>query len=178
MVEKSSPKRFSHSKAPSVLHNYQEYSFEKLNLLFMQGEVPTFDQVAGETAGAIILCPQCNSVSKIMAAAFFDNPLSRWAGKIFVSPYDEDKSGRAINRYGNRLAPHRYPMLSRLVPATCDRKPCVRLNYIFPWSTFGAFDEFRKVEDGVFVGKTYQKLPFTKTAMLTAHFVLCALGKS
>jgi hypothetical protein len=144
----------------------------------MEGKTPTFEDVAGETAGVIILCPQCGRFSKFLATVFFNSPFSRWTGKIFVRPFEKDKTGKAVNRYRGRLAPRRYLMLTSMVQATCDHKPCVKLTYTFPWSTFGAHDEFRKVEDGIFLGQTYQKLPFSKADMLIAYFVLCALRTS
>lgn len=175
MVEMLSLKRFSHAEAQSILLNYQKYSSENLNRLFLEGKTPTFEDIAGETAGVIITCPQCGWFSKFLATVFFNSPFSRWTGKIFVRPFEKDKTGKAVNRYSSRFAPRRYPMLTSLVKATCDQKPCVKLTYTFPWSMFGARDEFRKVEDGVFLGQTYQKLPFSKAAKLVAHFVLCPL---
>jgi hypothetical protein len=171
-------KRFSQIEARTILLNYQKYSFENLNRLFMESITPTYEEIAGETAGVTVLCPRCGWFCKFLATVFFNCSFSRWKGKIFISPFGKDQAGKVVNQYGNRLAPRRFIMLSSIVPATSDHKSCVKLTYTFPWSTFRTYDEIRKVEDGVFLGQTYQKLPFAKKYELIAYFILCALKTS
>jgi hypothetical protein len=171
-------KRFSQIEAQAILLNYQKYSCENLDRLFTESITPTYEEIAGETAGATVLCPRCGWFTKFLATVLFNCSFSRWKGKIFTSPFEKDQAGKVLNLYGNRLAPRRFIMLSSIVPATYDHKSCVKLTYTFPWSTFRAYDEIRKVEDGVFLGQTYQKLPFAKKYELKAYFILCALQTS
>ena len=178
MAEIPLVKRFSHIEAQTILLKYQKYSFENLNRLFVESITPTYEEIAGETAGVIVLCPRCGWFTKFLATVLFDCSFSRWNGKIFISPFEMDQAGKVLNLYGNRLAPRRFIMLSSIVPATSDNKSCLRLTYAFPWSAFRAYDEIRKVEDGVFLGQTYQKLPFAKKYELKAYFILCALKGS
>lgn len=178
MAEIPLVKRFSQIEAQTILLNYQKYSFENLNRLFVESITPTYEEIAGETAGVTVLCPRCGWFTKFLATVLFDCSFSRWKGKIFISPFERDQAGKVLNLYGNKLAPRRFIMLSSIVPATSDHKSCVKLTYTFPWSTFRAYDEIRKVEDGVFLGQTYQKLPFAKKYELKAYFILCALKTS
>jgi hypothetical protein len=178
MAETPLVKRFSRIEAQTILLNYKNFPFERLNQLFMESITPTYEEIAGETAGVIVLCPKCGWSTKFLATVLFNCSCSRWKGKIFISPFEKDQAGKVLNQYGNRLAPRRFTMLSSIEPATSDRKSCVKLTYAFPLSTFRAYDEIRKVEDGVFLGQTYQKLPFTKKYELKAYFILCALKTS
>jgi hypothetical protein len=178
MAEIPLVKRFSQIETQTILSNYQKYSCENLSRLFMEGISPKYEEIAGETAGVSVLCPWCGWLTKFLAIVLFNCSFSRWKGKIFISPFKKDQAGKVLNQYGNRLAPRRFNMLSNIVPATSDHKSCVKLTYTFPWSTFRAYDEIRKVEDGVFLGQTYQKLPFAKKYELKAYFILCALKPS
>jgi len=178
MAEIPLAKRFSKNEAQTILLNYQKYSCENLDRLFMESITSAYEEIAGETAGAIVLCPRCGWFTKFLATVLFNCSFSRWKGKVFISPFKKDQGGKVLNQYGNRLVPRRFIMLSSIVPATSDHKSCVKLTYTFPWSTFRAYDEIRKVEDGVFLGQTYQKLPFAKKYELKAYFILCALKGS
>lgn len=178
MTERPLVKRFSQIEAQTILINYQKYSFENLSRLFVEGITPTYEEIAGETAGVTVLHPRCGWFTKFLATVLFDCYFSRWKGKIFISPFERDQAGKVLNLYGNRLAPRRFIMQSSIVPATSDHKSCLKLTYTFPWSTFRTYDEIRKIEDGVFLGQTYQKLPFSNKYKLKAYFILCALQTS
>lgn len=84
MVEMLSLKRFSHAEAQSILLNYQKYSSENLNRLFLEGKTPTFEDIAGETAGVIITCPQCGWFSKFLATVFFNSPFPAGQGRYLL----------------------------------------------------------------------------------------------
>jgi hypothetical protein len=63
-------KRFSRIEAQTISLNYQKYSFENLNLLFMEGITPTYKEIAGETSGVIVLYPRCGWFSRFLATIF------------------------------------------------------------------------------------------------------------
>jgi hypothetical protein len=180
MTTFKSVKRYSLEDAQTIVKKLQRDTFDELNRKYKEGKAPSFDEIGGETAsGMLAWNPQAPWWGKPLAMICFDNPLSRWTGKMFTTPFSEEKTGEGFNLFKNRIKPHRFPFLTRIEKAIADQNPCLTVNYNrFPGTMFSTRDELRKIDDGVFLGQAYSKLPWDKERLFLTYFVLCALSKS
>ncbi|MBM3158079.1 MAG: hypothetical protein FJ004_12480 [Chloroflexi bacterium] len=172
-------KRYSLEEAQTIITRLKRDTFDNLNRLFKEGKAPPFDEIEGETAsGMLAWNPQAPWWGKPLAMICFDNPLSRWTGKMFNTPFSEGKTGAGLNLFQNRIKPRRFPFLTRSEKAISDQNPCLTVDYNrFPGTVFSTRDELRRIDDGVFLGQAYSKLPWDKKRWLLTYFALCALGK-
>jgi hypothetical protein len=180
MTTISSTKRYSLEEAQTAIAKLKRDSFDDLNRLFEGGRTPSFEEIEGETASAMLAWnPQAPWWGKPLAAICFDNPLSHWTGKAFVAPFGEGRTGEGFNQFRNRIKPRRFPFLTSVESAASDQGPCLRVEYNhFPGTLFSTRDELRSIGDGVFLGMAYSKLPWDRERWPLRYFVLCALNKS
>ncbi len=180
MATTRSVERRSREGALAIISKLQRDSFDDLDLVFEQGTAPSFDEIEGDTAGGLLAWhPQAPWWSKPLGMVCFDNPLSRWAGKAFIKRFSEGETGEGLNRFHNRIKPRRFPFVTRIESEIAGQSPCLTLDYCrFPGTLFSTRDELRTIEDGVFLGRAYSKLPWDKERWFLRYFVLCALSKS
>jgi hypothetical protein len=173
-------KRYSLEEAQKILSKLKQETYDGLDRLFKEGRAPSFDETEGETAsGMMAWNPRAPWWGKPLAIICFNNPLSRWTGKMFTAPFSEEKTGKGINLFQNRIKPRRFPFLTRIEKAISDQNPCLAVDYDrFPGKWLSTRDELRTIDDGVFLGRAYSKLPWDKERRFLTYFVLCALGKS
>ena len=171
-------KRHSLEDAQKVIAKFKTYSFEDFHKLFTEGKAPSFDEIEGDTLGSFLaLSPKAGWLRKAALALVWDNPLARWTGKRFITPFAADKKGQGINLFRNRILPRRFRIDTSIENSLFDRNPCLAVLYPhFPSSTFGLRDELRRIDDGVFLGQGHHKLPGGKQYSLQGYFVLCALN--
>jgi len=172
-------KRRSLEDAQVIIARFKKYSFDDFHKLFKEGKPPSFDEVEGDTAGSFLaLNPKAGWWRKAALAVAFDNPLARWKGKRFETPFDEDKKGKGINLFQNRLFRQRFGIDTFIEKSLFDQKPCLAVTYThFPSSFFGLRDELRRIDDGVLLGQGHHKLPWGKQYALQGYFVLCAVDR-
>jgi hypothetical protein len=180
MTTAKSVKRYTLEEAQTVITRLKQDTYENLNRLFKEGRAPSFDEIEGKTAsGMLAWNPQAPWWGKPLAMICFDNPLSRWTGKMFITPFSEAKTGDGVNLFQNRIKLRRFPFLTRIEKAISDQNPCLAVNYNrFPGKQLSTRDELRRIDDGVFLGQAYSKLPWDKERWFLVYFVLCALSKS
>jgi len=172
-------KRYSLEDAQTIIARFKKYSFNDFHKLFTQGRTPSFDEIEGDTFGSFLaLNPKAGWLRKTALAIAFDNPLARWTGKRFITPFDEEKKGKGINLFRNRIFPQRFGINTFVEKSLFDQKPCLAVTYPhFPSSLFGLRDELKRIDDGVFLGQGHHKLPWGKEYSLQGYFVLCALNR-
>ena len=128
MATTSSARRYSLDEARTAIAKLKEESFTDLNRLFEGGRTPSFDEIEGETASAMLAWnPRAPWWGKPLAAICFDNPLSRWIGKAFITPFGEGKTGEGFNQFRNLIKPRRFPFLTSVERAAPDQNPCLRV---------------------------------------------------
>ena len=173
-------KRYSLEGAKSIIAKFKEHSFDDLHKLFIEGKVPSFDEIEGDTFGSFLaLNPKAGWWRKAALAIAFDNPLAHWTGKRFISTFDGEKKGEGTNLFRNRLFPQRFGINISIEKSLFDQKPCLVVTYPhFPSSVFGLRDELRRIDDGVFLGQGHNRLPWGKEYSLQGYFLLCALKRS
>jgi hypothetical protein len=172
--------RYSLENAEAIIAKFKEYSFDDLHRLFREGKSPSFDEIEGNTAGSfLVLNPKAGWWRKAALAIAFDNPLSRWTGKRFISTFDGEKKGEGTNLFRNRFFPQRFGINTSVEKSLFDQKPCLAVTYPhFPSSLFGLRDELKRIDDGVFLGQGHHRLPWGKGYSLQGYFLLCALTRS
>jgi len=172
-------KRYSLEDAQTIIAKFKKYSFDDLHKLFKQGKAPSFDEIEGDTLGSLLaLNPKAVWWKKAAAGILFDSPLARWAGKRFVTPFDEEKKGKGINLFRNRIFPRRFRIDTYVTKAQLDQNPCLTVAYPhFPSSMFGIRDELRRIDEGVFLGQAHAKLIWGKQYSVQGYFLLCALNR-
>lgn len=173
-------KRYSLENAEAIIAKFKEHSFDDFHKLFREGKVPSFDEIEGDTAGSFLtLNPKARLWRKVALAIAFDNPLARWTGKRFITPFEKGKPGKGINLFHNRIFPERFGIDTTIEESLFDLKPCLTVTYPhFPSRFFGLRDELRRIEDGVFLGQGHHRLPWGKGHSLQGYFLLCALKRS
>jgi hypothetical protein len=145
-------KRYSVEEARVIITGLKEKTFEDLHPLFREGKTPSFDEIEGKTtSGMLAWNPQAPGWSKPLAVICFDNPLSRWSGKMFIEPFSEGKAGEGVNLFDNLIKPRRFPFRTTIEKAMSDQNQCLRLDYSrFPGTLFSTRDELTRIDDGVF----------------------------
>jgi len=171
--------RHSRENAQAIMARLKGYSFDDLHWLFKEGKTPSFEELEGDTAGSFLAWnPKTSWRLKLLTLIGFDNPFARWTGKRFVTGFDEDRRGKGINLYQNRLLLHRFSFATCIKESMFDQDQCLALVYApFPSPMFGTVDELRRIEDGVFLGQGYHRFPWEKQYSLLVYFVLCALTR-
>ena len=166
--------------AQTIIARFRDYSFDELHPLFKEGETPLFEEIEGDTVGSFLaLNPKTGPWRKLGLRIFFDNPVARWKGKRFITPFDEEKRGKGINLFRNRILPQRFPIETYVSKSLFDQNPCLSIAYPrFPSRLFGLVDQLRRIDNGVLLGQGHHKPPLGKEYSLEGYFVLCALTRS
>ena len=172
-------KRYSLEGAKSIIAKFKEHSFDDFHKLFNEGKVPSFDEIEGDSEGGFLtLNPKAGLWGKVTLALAFGNPLARWRGKRFITPFEKGKTGKGINLFRNRIFPQRFGIDTTIGESLFDLKPCLTVTYPhFPSSVFGLRDELRRIDDGVFLGQVHHKPSWGKEYSLQGYFLLCALNR-
>jgi len=111
----TSIKRHSIEEARAIIDRLGKHSFDDFHLLFKEGKVPLFEEIEGKTLGSfLVLSPHTGWWRKLGLMIFFDNPLARWTGKRFSTPFDDKKRGEGINLFQNRILPERFPVYTHV----------------------------------------------------------------
>jgi len=177
MATSRTAKRYSREDAQTIIAKLKTKPFEDLHPLFKEGSLPSFYEIEGDTTGSLLPWdPETPWWVKLQSVILFDSPLGRWTGKRFMTPFNEGKRGKGINLFQNRVLPRRFRFDTSIQKAQADQKPCLVLDYVhLPLSLFSIRDELRKIDDGVFLGQGYAKLPWDKEHFLLVYFAICAL---
>jgi hypothetical protein len=169
--------RYSATEAMAIIEQFKKSSIKDLDTLFNREPLPKFEEIEGETAGAILaLNPGNPWWLKCMIKIAFKSPLGRWTGKKFITPFNEGKKGRGINLFKSRYFPQLFRFDTYVKNAYVDDKPCLALDYrAYRSLAFGLVDEVRKIREGQVLGRAYYKLPWRRQTWFVGYFVLCAL---
>lgn len=172
--------RYSEREAVAIIEQLKKCSIDDLDTLFNRETLPLFEELEGETAGAILaLNPENPWWLACIIKIAFKSPLGRWTGKKFLTSFDEGKKGRSINLFKSRYFPSLFPLDTYIKNAFVDDKPCLALDYrSYHLLTFGLVDEVRKIRDGQVLGRAYYKFPWKKQMWFVGYFVLCALKRN
>ena len=96
--------RYSVNEANVIIEQLKKSSIDELDTLFNRKTLPIFEELEGETAGAILaLNPGNPWWLKCIIKIAFKSPLGWWTGKKFLTFFNEGKKG-----YGNNLFKNRY----------------------------------------------------------------------
>ncbi|MBC8553680.1 MAG: hypothetical protein H8D23_29045 [Candidatus Brocadiales bacterium] len=169
--------RYSEKEAVAIFEQLKRCSIEDLDTLFDIETLPGFEEIEGDTAGAILaLNPQNPWWLKCIIKITFKSPLGLWVGKKFLTSFNEGKKGHGINLFKSRYIPQLFKFNTCIKNADADDKPCLALDYRpYRSLTFGLVDEVRKIGDGQVLGRAYYKFPWRSQTWFVGYFVLCAL---
>jgi hypothetical protein len=169
--------RYSETEAMAIIEHFKKCSIDDLDTLFNRETLPLFEELEGDTAGAILaLNPENPWWLTCVIKVAFRSPLGRWTGKRFITPFNESKKGHGINLFKSRYFTHLFKFDTYIKNAYVDDRPCFALDYRAYWSlTFGLVDEVRKIGDGQVLGRAYYKFPWKRQMWLVGYFVLCSL---
>jgi len=192
--------RYSETEAIAMIEQLKKCSIDDLDTLFNRETLPLFEEIEGDTAGAILaLNPENPWWLTCVIKIVFKSPLGQWTGKKFITPFNNEKKGHGINLFKSRyfLTPFNnekkghginlfksryFPQLFKfdtyIKNAYVDEKPCLALDYrAYRSLTFGLVDEVRKFKDGQVLGRAYYKFPWKRQMWFVGYFVLCTLYK-
>ncbi|MHC4320927.1 MAG: hypothetical protein ACYST3_01490 [Planctomycetota bacterium] len=172
--------RYSVTEANVIIEHFRKCSIDDLDTLFNRETLPKFEELKGDTAGAILaLNPENPWWLKCMIKIAFKSPLGQWTGKKFITPFNEGKKGHGINLFKSRNFPQLFRFDTYIKNAYVDDKPCLALDYRAYWSlAFGLVDEVRKIRDGQVLGRAYFKFPLKKQIWFVGYFILCTLKRN
>ncbi len=161
----------------AIIEQFKKSSIDDLDTLFNRETLPLFEELEGETAGAILaLNPGNPWWLKCVIKIAFKSPLERWTGKKFLTSFNEGKKGHGVNLFKSRYFSCLFKFDTYIKNAYVDDKPCLALDYrAFRSLTLGLVDEVRKIKDGQFLGRAYYKFPWKKQMWFVGYFVLCSL---
>lgn len=170
--------RFTQEEAQAVIQRLMPLTFEDLNSIFRDGEVPSFGEIEGRTAGEWLAKSAKNYWwANVFIKLFLNSPWARWSGKGFFTPFsDIDVVGRGANLFSNRFRPVRYTLDTFIKKAETDNNPCLTLRYPFGSIMYGLIDDVRRIENGVFLGQMHYRFFWRKDRVFIGYFALCALG--
>jgi hypothetical protein len=162
-----------------IIEHLKKSSIDELDTLFNRKTLPIFEELEGETAGAILaLNPGNPWWLKCIIKIAFKSPLGWWTGKKFLTSFNEGKKGYGNNLFKNRYFPCLFQFDTYIKNAYVDDKPCLALDYrAYRTLAFGLVDEVRKIRDGQVLGRAYNKFPWKKQMWFIGYFVLCPLNK-
>jgi hypothetical protein len=169
--------RYSETEAIAIIEQLKKCSIDDLDTLFNRETFPLFEDLEGETTGAILaLNPENPWWLKCVIKIAFKSPLGQWTGKKFITHFNESKKGLGINLFKNRYFPQLFRIDTYIKNAYVDDKPCLAFDYRpYHLLTFGLVDEVRKIRDGQVLGQAYYKFPWKKQTWFVGYFVLCTL---
>ncbi len=169
--------RYSETEAAAVFEQLKKCSIDDLDTLFNRGTLPEFEEVKGDTAGAILaLNPENPWWLTCIIKIVFKSPLGRWTGKKFITPFNREKKGHGINLFKSSYFPQLFKFDTYIKNAYVDDKPCLALDYRpYHLLTYGLVDEVRNIKDGQVLGHAYYKFPWRIEVWFVGYFVLCVL---
>ena len=168
--------RYSEEEAQAIMDRLQKLSCDDLHELFKQGRAPTFKEIAGACPGmALAANPEATWGKKVWEVFYGDNPLARWSGMEFITPFDTDRIGTGINIYGNRIWNRRFKFETFITKAVFDQEPCLRINYRFPSFQTSGFDDARMIEDGVLLAQGCTRYPWKPNPIFVFYWVTVAV---
>ena len=98
--------RYSVSEAIVNIEQLKKCSINDLDTLFNTEALPEFEELEGETAGAILAFNPGNPWwLKCAIKIVFKSPLGQWTGKKFITPFNEEKKGHGINLFKSKYFP-------------------------------------------------------------------------
>ncbi len=162
-----------------LIEQFKKSSSSDLDTIFNRATLPIFEELEGETAGAILaLNPENPWWLKCVIKIVFKSPLEQWTGKKFLTPFNNKKKGHGINLFKSKYLPCLFMFDTYIKNAFVDDNPCLALDYrSYHLLTFGLVDEVREIRDGQVLGRAYYKFPWKKQMWFVGYFVLCALKK-
>ncbi|MFV1975868.1 MAG: hypothetical protein ACC651_08970, partial [Candidatus Scalindua sp.] len=137
--------RYSETEAVAITKQLKKCSIGDLDTLFNRETLPLFEELEGDTAGAILaLNPENPWWLTCVAKIVFKSPLGQWTGKKFLTPFNNEKKGHGINLFKSRYFPQLFKFDTYIKNAYVDEKPCLALDYrAYHLLTFGLVDEVR-----------------------------------
>ncbi len=166
--------RFSKTGAKEVIHELQKCSMSDLDRFFNEKNVPNFDEIEGETAGAILSFNPKNPLwLQLLIRITLKSPLGQWSGKKFITPFGRDKKGYGTNLFKNKIPPDLFKFDTYIKDAYVDGEACLSFDYRrHGLSFFGLVDDVRRIRDGLLLGKAYLKFPWKSQMWFVGYFVL------
>jgi hypothetical protein len=148
--------RYTVSHATSIFQSYQQERLERLDHLFMDGTVPTFAQLEGETAGSFLASSAHNPWYVSLARWWlFDAPWTRWRGKRFADTWEHGRQGSGVNLFGGGRERYWFTT-SREPPHGGFDGACLVLDYRpYRGMMYGLVDDVRLIQPGVCLGRMY-----------------------
>jgi|TARA_B100002003_G_C13913477_1_gene444465 hypothetical protein len=139
--------RYSVSETNVIIEHFKKSSIDELDMLFYRETLPIFQELEGETAGAILALNTGNPWwLKCIIKITFKSPLGRWTGKKFITSFNEGKKGYGNNLFKNRYFPCLFKFDTYIKNVYVDDKPCLSLDYkAYRSLAFGLVDEVRKI---------------------------------
>ena len=168
---------YSETEAIAIIEQLKKCSINDLDTLFKRETLPLFEELEGETAGAILaLNPENPWWLTCVIKIAFKSPLGRWTGKKFITPFNNEEKGYGINLFKSRYFPSLFKFDTYIKNAFVDDKPCLALDYrSYHLLTYGLVDEVRKIKDGQVLGRAYYKFPWRRQTWFVGYFALCTL---
>lgn len=172
--------RYSTTEARVIIEQFKKCSISDLDKLFNVETLPVFEELEGETAGAILaLNPENSWWLMCMIKIIFKSPLGKWTGKRFLTSFNKGKKGYGTNLFRSKFLTCFFEFTTYIKNAYVDDKPCLALDYRAHRSLiFGLVDDVRKIKDGLVLGQAYCKFPWRKQMWFIGYFVLCPLNKN
>ncbi len=172
--------RYSETEAMAIIEQFKKSSINDLDTLFNRETLPIFEELKGETAGAILaLNPENPWWLTCIIKITFKSPLGRWTGKKFITPFNNEQKGHGVNLFKSKCFTHLFKFDTYVKNAYVGAKPCLALDYRgYRSLTFGLVDEVRKIRDGLVLGRAYYKFPWKKQMWFVGYFVLCSLKRN
>ncbi len=171
--------RYSETEAMVIIEQFKKSSIDDLDTFFVRKTLPIFEELKGDTAGAILaLNPENPWWLKCVIKIVFKSPLGQWTGKKFITPFNNEKKGHGINLFKSKYFPSLFKFDTYSKNAYADDKPCLALDYrAYRSLAFGLVDEVRKFRGGQVLGRAYYKFPWRRQMWFVGYFVLCTLNR-
>jgi hypothetical protein len=171
--------RYSETEVMAIIEQFKKSSISDLDTFFKRETLPIFEELKGDTAGAILaLNPENPWWLKCIIKIAFKSPLGQWTGKKFLASFNEGEKGHGINLFKSRYFPQLFKFDTYIKNSYFDEKPCLALDYrAYRSLAFGLVDEVRKIRDGQVLGRAYYKFPWRRQMWFVGYFVLCTLNR-
>lgn len=169
--------RYSVSEAIVIVEQFKKCSINDLDTLFNTETLPQFEELEGETSGAIlVLNPENSWWLKCIIKITCKSPLGWWTGKKFITPFNKGVKGLGVNLFKSKYFPRLFKFDTYIKNSYLDNKPCLALDYRpYHLLTFGLVDEVRMIKEGQFLGRAYYKFPWKEQMWFVGYFVLLCL---
>ncbi|MEF8873593.1 MAG: hypothetical protein V5A88_02855 [Candidatus Thermoplasmatota archaeon] len=172
---------YTEEEAEEILSDLDKKSLSELESLFKKGNIPSYDDVEGETLGKFIGWNEENPrLVNFFVKLLFESPIGRWTGKEFSESFEDEERGSGINLFQNMLFPQRFPFDTYITEANLDGEPSMSLDYRPYYSLMSRLvDYVRLIKPGVVLGRMHYRYPLKKETSFLGYFSLCKYaGKS